>query len=66
MDRCPSAPAVIVWEEDVLKNYPITYRELADTLKQRYVDFRENKDFHRIRQILEKENKYCICSPLAS
>ncbi|SFU33537.1 hypothetical protein SAMN05216417_101321 [Nitrosospira multiformis] len=56
----PKAPAVMVREEDVLKSYPMTYRDLANTLKRRYVNFLENKDFLKIRQALEKENKYSI------
>jgi hypothetical protein len=53
----PSAPAVTLREEDVLKNYPLTYRDLTATLKTRYEDFRENTDYHRIRRPLEKDSK---------
>jgi len=56
----PTAPAITVREEDVLKNYPMTYRDLANVLKRRYEDFLENKSFHKIRQALEKESKYVI------
>jgi hypothetical protein len=56
----PTAPAITVREEDIFKNYPMTYRDLANTMKRRYDDFLENKDFHRIRQALEKDNKYVI------
>jgi hypothetical protein len=56
----PKAPVLSVREEDVLKNYPLTYRELADACRRRYVDFVENKNFHKLRQAAEKETKYAI------
>lgn len=56
----PSAPALTVREEDLLKNYPMTYRDLANTMKRRYTNFLENKQFHRLRIGLEKENKFSI------
>lgn len=56
----PNAPAITVREEDILKNYPLTYRELGKTMKRRYVDFWEKKQYHRIRKELEQERKYCI------
>ena len=56
----PTAPAVRVREEDVLKNYPFTYRELACMMRRRYEDFLENGHFHQIRQELEKETKHVI------
>ena len=56
----PKAPAVALREEDVLKNYPMTYRELADAMRRRYSDFVENMDFHRLRRGLEKEKKCAI------
>lgn len=56
----PNAPAIAIREEDVLRNYPLTYRELSDSLKLRYSDFLENADYHRIRQTLEKEPKFCL------
>lgn len=56
----PAAPAMTVREEDILKNYPMTYRDLADTMKRRYENFLENKAFHKIRKALEKDSKYVI------
>jgi hypothetical protein len=44
----PAAPAMTVREEDVLKNYPMTYRDLADAMKRRYEDFLENSLLRRI------------------
>jgi hypothetical protein len=38
----------------------MTYRELANTMKRRYGNFLENRDFHKLRKDLEKENKHAI------
>jgi hypothetical protein len=56
----PTAPAITVREEDILKNYPMTYRDLANTMKRRYENFFENKEFHKLRRELEREKKYAI------
>jgi len=56
----PNAPVIAVREEDFLKNYPLTYRRLTNTIKRRYSDFLENNAYHKIRKELEKEKKYCI------
>jgi Protein of unknown function (DUF3644) len=56
----PDAPAVTMREEDVLKNYPLTYRDLTDTLKRRYDKFLENDEYHTLRKKLQQENKYSI------
>lgn len=56
----PAAPAVTFREEDVLKTFPWTYRDLANAMKRRYEDFLENKHFHRIRKPLEKETKHVV------
>lgn len=58
------APAVRLSEEDVLRNYPMTYRELTDLLRRRYRDFREANDYHRLRRKIEQEKKYCITRAL--
>lgn len=56
----PKAPTVALREEDVLKNYPLTYRQLSDTLHRRYSDFLENPHYHRLRKRMERERKFCI------
>ena len=56
----PCAPTLTVREEDVLKNYPMTYRALVDTMRRRYSDFKENEHFHRLQKTIEKEAKYCL------
>ena len=56
----PKAPSMSLREEDVLKNYPLIYRELTNALRRRYLNFVENREYHRIRKRIEKENKYCL------
>lgn len=56
----PAAPVLAVREEDVLRNYSLTYRDLTDALKRRYSNFLGNRRFHRIRKELEKEKKFAI------
>lgn len=60
----PSAPAVALREEDVLKAYPWTYRILTDNLKKRYSDFRENNIYHDIRRPLEQNKKLVLTRSL--
>lgn len=56
----PNAPAIAVREEDVMRNYPLTYGDLSEALKNRYSDFLANGKYHRIRQELEKVPKFCL------
>ena len=56
----PHAPAMTVREEDILKNYPMTYGELTEALKRRYSDFVINEKYVQIRRDLEKETKFCF------
>ena len=60
----PEAPAVRLSEEDILRNYPMTYRELTDLLRRRYADFGETHKYHRLRRKIEEEKKYCITRAL--
>ena len=54
----PSAPAFAVREEDVRRAYPWDYTELTERLKDRYKDFLQNGDYHRIRKALKGDNRY--------
>jgi hypothetical protein len=60
----PSAPAVALREEDILKAYPWTYRVLTDNLKKRYSDFLENNVYHTIRRELETNKKLVLTRSL--
>lgn len=56
----PSAPEVLVKEEDVLKNFPLDYFMLTKMLKERVPDFKIDKQFHKIKSQLEANKKLCI------
>lgn len=60
----PSAPAVALREEDVLKAYPWTYRVLTDNLKKRYSNFSENGSYHDIRRPLERDRRLVLTRSL--
>lgn len=54
----PNAPAVQIKEEDILERYPWDYRELTARCKKRYKNFKINKEYHKIRQSLEKNKRF--------
>lgn len=56
----PKAPVLTLSEEDVLRNYPMTYKELTNALRRRYQRFLENENYHVLRRPLETNKKYCI------
>ena len=56
----PSAPSLTVREEDVLKNYPLTYHDLTEAMRRRYSNFLENNAYHVLRKKLEKEKRYSL------
>lgn len=60
----PSAPALALREEDVLKTYPWTYRVLTENLKKRYSDFLENNTYRDIRRPLEQDKKLVLTRSL--
>lgn len=55
----PAAPAVVLSEEDILKNYPFDYRGLTNRLSGRYADFLENQRYHHLRRGLESDPRFC-------
>jgi len=60
----PNAPAIAMRQEDILKNYPMTYDLLTGALTKRYSDFMVNAKYHRLRRALEVERKFCFPHPL--
>jgi hypothetical protein len=59
----PSAPEIAMRQEDVLKNYPLTYDKLTAALGERYSDFMVNAKYHEIRRALELDRKLCLPYP---
>ncbi|MFA5777886.1 MAG: ATP-binding protein [Candidatus Paceibacterota bacterium] len=52
----PSAFAVR--EEVILKNYPLVYADLIKKVSNRYSNFKNNKDFHKLKRKLMENSKY--------
>lgn len=55
----PKAPKVQITEEDMLKRYPYDYHALTNKLRNRYADFKQNKEYHDVLKSLKSDNKYC-------
>jgi hypothetical protein len=56
----PKAPAIAIREEDILKNYPMAFKDLVDTMKRRYENFLQNSEFHGLLKPLAKERKFAL------
>lgn len=54
----PEAPKVQLTEEQVLEQYPWTYRKLVSKCRERYSDFKEDRDFHAAKRELEIGERY--------
>jgi hypothetical protein len=53
----PSAPIVQLSEEDISERFPWDYDVLTTRLRKRYIDFKINAQYHKIRKDLEKNKK---------
>jgi len=54
----PNAPQIRLTEEDIRKTYPWDYGELTRRLKERYIDFKTNQKYHKIRKPLMKDLRF--------
>jgi len=56
----PNAPAVRVLEEDVIASkYPLNYKRLSHKLRERYVNFKMDTKYHKLRRTFEGDNRFC-------
>jgi hypothetical protein len=55
----PNALQINVTEEDALKGFPFDYPALTLKLRERYIDFKANQQYHNIRKPLMNKKKYC-------
>lgn len=54
----PNAPALRLEEDEILKKkYPLDYKALVKELNKRFLDFKTNIKFHKIRKELMKDKK---------
>jgi hypothetical protein len=54
-----SAPAMVVREESLLETYPYDNADLVKKLKDRYVDFKQDRTFQKYKAPLLDDAKYC-------
>jgi len=54
----PRVPAVRLTEDQIRERYPWDYQELTNRCRERYSDFKVNKDYHVLRKSLESDPKY--------
>ncbi len=54
----PNAPHVYLTEEDIRQKYPWDYKELVKRCRSRFLDFKENEEFHKIRRPLLADSRY--------
>lgn len=55
----PNATPVTLTEEDLRDRYPWDFKTLTAQLKKRYVNFKQNAEYHAIRRPLEEDERYC-------
>ena len=55
----PAAPAVSVREESLLETYPYDTADLVKKLKDRYTDFKQDKNYQKYKALLLDNPKYC-------
>lgn len=46
----PNAPVVRIEEESILKAFPLDFNTLTRSLRERYIDFKADNRYHRIRK----------------
>lgn len=49
---------MILTDEDIRKTYPWDYGNLTKRLTDRYIDFKQNQKYHRIRKVLGADAAY--------
>lgn len=60
----PKAPPVRLSDDDLKKNYPLTYENLLVKLRDRYSDFKQNNDFYKRLKVLELDPRLMYSRPL--
>ena len=56
----PFAPELVIREEDVLRNYPMTHAKLIKALRDRYQDFKQSSEFNQLKRRGEAEKTFCL------
>lgn len=56
----PTAPAVRLKEEEILENYPLSFKELMVELRTRYEDFMDDNRFKQIKVELRENSTFAF------
>lgn len=54
----PTVPEIRLTEEQIRERYPWDYQELTDRCRERYVDFKVNKEYHDLRRTLANNPRF--------
>lgn len=54
----PDALRINITEEDAMKKYPLSYKELTAILRKKYIDFKSDQNYHSLRKQLEENEKF--------
>lgn len=60
----PNAPRVQFDEEQIKDRYPLNYKSLTRECESRYSDFSRNDKYHKVRNPLKADKKYCLVKRL--
>lgn len=56
----PNAPAIRLEENDLLKKYPLDYKTLTNNLLSRYIDFKRDSKYHKLKKDFKKNKKLSL------
>jgi len=59
ISNSPDAVAVRLEEEDIREKYPWDYQILTTRLRKRYVNFKENQEYHNKCRGLKEDERFC-------
>ncbi len=56
----PSATPIRLTDDEFTTRYPWSYKDLTDRCKQRYTNFKMNREYHHIRKQLEQKQSFAM------
>lgn len=56
----PDAKPVTLSEEDISKNYPLSYQDLANAIRKKLPTFKQSDQFHRLKAKYESDQALCL------
>lgn len=55
----PKATKIQLTEEQIKDKYPFSYASLTEECTKRYTDFKQNQRYHKLRNPLKTDKRYC-------